>query len=97
MATVIIADLFVFLIVAGIGMFRGLDLKRWSSWLFALYGFISGFLCGFLRQEEDGSLRLLVNWTLSLQGGALFAFAVMYAGAMNRWHRQRFGNMSSDE
>jgi hypothetical protein len=97
MVTVINANLFVFVIVAGIAMFRGLDLKKWSSWLFALYGFLSGFLCGFLKQDDNGSFTLLVNWTGSLQLGALFAFVVMYAGAMSRWHRQRFAKMSPDE
>jgi hypothetical protein len=97
MTTIITVNLFVFVIVAGIGMFKGLDLKKWSSWLFALYGFVTAFLCGFLRQDDNGSLKLLVNWTGSLQLGALFAFAVMYAGAMNRWHRQRFAKASPDE
>ena len=97
MTTIIKVNLFVFVIVAGIAMFRGLDLKKWSSWLFALYGFATGFLCGFLRQDDTGSLELLVNWTGSLQLGVLFAFVVMYAGAMNRWHRHRFAKMSPDE
>jgi hypothetical protein len=97
MATMIFTNLLLFAIVSFVGTFKGLDVRKWSSWSYALYGFVTGFLCGFLRQDEGGSLVLLVNWKGSLQLGALFAFAVMYAGAMNRWHRQRFEKMWPDE
>ena len=90
MAIIIIINIFLFVIVSGIGTFKGLDLKKWSSWLYGLYGLISGFLVGFVQEGDNGSLKLAINLTGSLQLGALFAFAVMYVGAMNRWHRQRF-------
>lgn len=90
MATIIIANVFVFLIVYFMVTFKGLDLKKWSSWLYGLYGFLTGFLVGFLSQDNTGDLRLAVNLAGSLQVGALFAFIVIYTGAMNRWHRQRF-------
>lgn len=86
MATIIIANVFVFLIVYFMVTFKGLDLKKWSSWLYGLYGFLTGFL----SQDNTGDLRLAVNLAGSLQVGALFAFIVIYTGAMNRWHRQRF-------
>ena len=88
--TLIFGNLFVFLIVSAIATFRGLELRKRSSWLYGLYGFLSGFLIGFLRSDGAGGLQLDTNLTLSLQGGALFAFMVMYSGAMTRWHRQRF-------
>ena len=90
MTTIIFANFLVFIIISFIGAFKGLDLKKWSSWLYALYGFLSGFLLGFLRQDDNGDLKLLLNLTGSLELGSIFAFAVMYAGVMNRWHRQRF-------
>jgi hypothetical protein len=80
METVLLVNLFVFVIVSGIGTFVGLDLKKWSSWLYGLYGFLTGFSTYFLRPDVVGSLQL----------GTIFAFLVMYAGAMNRWHRQRY-------
>jgi hypothetical protein len=51
---------------------------------------------GYLSQDDWNS-PLLVNWKSSLQLGALFAFAVMYAGAMNRRHIKRCENMLSDD
>jgi hypothetical protein len=96
MARFFIANFYIFLLVACFAIVQGLDLKKWSSWLFALYGFITGFLIGYLSQD-DWNAPLLVNWKSSLQLGALFAFVVMYAGTMNRWHRKRFENMSSDD
>jgi hypothetical protein len=80
METIIIAILFAYLVVSGVGMLIGLDLRKWSSWLFGIYGFLSGFLIGFL----------IVDVRSGLMGGVLFAFIVLYGGAMVRWHRQRF-------
>jgi hypothetical protein len=90
MATIILVNFFAFLIVSSIGILKGLDLKKRSSWLYGLYGFVTGFLIGFLESDGAGNLRLATNWVLSLQGGALLAFIPMYGGAMTRWHRQRF-------
>jgi hypothetical protein len=80
METIIFANNSLFVIVACIGMLIGLDPKKWSSWLFGLYGFLTGFLFGFVRTGPS----------VGFQVGALFAFIVMYSGAMTRWHRQRY-------
>jgi 4-hydroxybenzoate polyprenyltransferase len=80
METMVIVNLFAFLIVGVIGISKGLDLRRWSSWLYGIYGFLSGFLIGFLTGNASGDVTL----------GLLFGFAVMYSGAMVRLHRQRF-------
>jgi len=80
MTTLIYANLFVYLIACGIGIFIGLDLKKWSSWLYGGYGFVSGFLVGLLKTDVYGGLGM----------GALFAFAVLYGGATSHWHRQRY-------
>ena len=90
MATIILANIFVFLVVYVITIFIGLDLKKWSSWLYGIYGFLSGFLLGFLVFNDNGSLGLSMNLTGSLQVGAIFAFLIMYGGATTRWKKQRF-------
>jgi len=80
METIIMANFMVFLLVSGIGVFVGLDLKKWSSWLYGAYGFLSGFLMG--QQAADAGQGIIL--------GALFAFAVLFGGATTRWHRQRY-------
>ena len=80
METLIIIILAVFIIVGGIGIFRGLDIKKWSSWMFGLYGFLSGILIGIIINNISGGLKL----------GVLFAFGVMFGGAMTYWQRKMF-------
>jgi hypothetical protein len=80
METIVFVNNLVFVIVASISVFIGLDLKKWSNWLFGLYGFLSGFLFGFLR----------TGMLLGIQVGVLFTFVVMYGGAMTRLNRQRY-------
>jgi len=80
METIIVAILFAYLLVSAIGIFIGLDLRKRSSWLYGAFGFLCGFLIGFL----------IVDVRSGLLGGMLFAFIVLYGGAMVRWHRQRF-------
>lgn len=77
---VAIANLFLFSIVIGFGIFYGLDLKRWSSWLYGLYGFLSLFLVGYLFVSVKAGLSM----------GVAIAFIGMYAGAMTYWQRRRF-------
>lgn len=80
METIVIANLIVFMIISTMVVFIGLDLKKWTSWLYGLYGLISGFLLGLLYANALGGFGL----------GILFGFAVMYSSAMTRWHKQRF-------
>ena len=80
MSTIVNANFVVYVIVCGISIFVGLDLKKWPSWLCGLYGFISGFLFGLSKADVPGGLQL----------GVLFAFVVIYGGATSHWHRQRF-------
>jgi hypothetical protein len=70
----------VYLIACGIGIFIGLDLKKWSSWLYGLCGFVSGFSIGLSKADISGGFML----------GILFMFVVMYGGATTYWHRQRY-------
>lgn len=80
METIVLGNVYVFIIVAGIGILIGLDLKKWRSWLYGIYGFLSGLLVGLLHADFSGGLTL----------GALFAFIVMYGGATSYLWRQRF-------
>lgn len=79
METIVVAIFILYLLVCGIGIFVGLDLKRWTSWLLGLFGFLSGFVIGLA----------IADLYSGLLGGALFAFIVMFGGATTRWHKQR--------
>ena len=80
METIVVAVLVLYIVISAIGIVIGIDLKKWSSWSFVIYGFLSGFLVG----------CLLVDLKSGLLGGLLFAFIVLYGGAMVRWQRERF-------
>jgi len=41
MAIIILVNFFVFLVVGAIVTGVGFDLRKWSSWLFGAYGFLS--------------------------------------------------------
>lgn len=79
METIILANIIVCILVGGVCVFVGLDLKKWSSWLLGLYGFVSGFAIGFIK----GGL------SVGLQVGILLAFAILFGGATTRWQRQK--------
>lgn len=78
--TIAMANFYIFVLVGFIGIFLGLNLRKWSSWLYGIYGFLSGFFLGFLFLDVRRGLEL----------GAIFAFAVMYGGACVYWGRQRY-------
>ena len=80
METIVYINFLIFVIVSFTCVVIGLDLKNWSSWIFGLYGFISGSLFGLLQGDRSLDLPL----------GSLFAIAVMSGGAVTRWHRQRY-------
>jgi len=80
MPTIVNIIFVIYVVVCGIGIFIGLDLKKWKSWLYGLYGFVSGLLIGLSRADVSGGLTL----------GLLFTFVVLYGGATSHWHRQRF-------
>jgi hypothetical protein len=86
MQTIIFVNFFVYAIVMGVSIFVGLDLKKWYAWLIATYGFISGAMFGFLSGSN----------TLALQGGVIFALIVLYGGAMNHRHRQKYNKDAAE-
>jgi hypothetical protein len=77
---IIIAIVFIAIIVMAIGMYVGLDLRKWSSWVYGIIGFLCGLTIGFIIGNLSGGLKL----------GALFAFGIIYGGAVMRWHKQRY-------
>jgi hypothetical protein len=79
--TGIVVSLILLLVVGFVVSLKGLDLRKWRSWL---YGAIS-FLCGFVL-----GLSLRSNWIESLKGGTIFAFVTLFTGAMMRWHKRRY-------
>ena len=80
METIVFANFFVYLVVCGYCIFVGLNPKRWSSWLYGLYGFISGLILGLSKSDIQGGIEL----------GLLFAFVVIYGSITSYWHKQRF-------
>ena len=80
MKTIVITNFYISVLVSFIGVFLGLDLRKWSSWLYGMYGLLSGFFLGFS----------FYGVRLGLEMGAIYAIAVMYAGAWVYWSRQRY-------
>ena len=86
MATLVLGNVFVFLVICGIVTYKGLDLKKRSSWWYGFYAFISGFMIGFLRSNGNGGYHVVTNLTASFQGGAAFLL-ILAVSAIT--HRQR--------
>jgi hypothetical protein len=80
MENIVIGNFYIFVIVSCVRVFLGLDLRKWSSWLYGVYGFLSGILLG---------LVFLDIWR-GIELGILFAFAVMFGGANVRRGRERY-------
>lgn len=60
-------------------MYRGLDLKKWRSWLIGVYGFLVGFWIGIVWSNINTAFIV----------GITFAFAPLYQGAINHWGREK--------
>lgn len=80
MKTVAIVNGVIFAIITVIAIYIGLDLKKWQSWLFCVYSFLSAFLFALVSTG---------NIDESLKGGAIVAFATMFVGVTGRWNRER--------
>jgi hypothetical protein len=80
MEKVAVINFYLFVIVGFMGVFIGLDLRKWSSWLYGIYGFFSGLFLGIMYLDIGSGLEL----------GTLFAFAVMFGGASVRRGRERY-------
>jgi hypothetical protein len=80
MEKIVISNFYIFVIVSCLRVFLGLDLRKWSSWLYGIYGFLSGFCLGLIYLDVWKGVEL----------GILFAFAVMFGGANVRRGRERY-------
>ena len=80
MKTLATVNVVIFAIVGGLAMGIGLDLKKWYSWLFGAYGFLTFFLVGLVG---TGSINE------AIKAGALIAFATMFVGVTTRWNQER--------
>ena len=86
MKTVMVTfSLVIFSVIAFIVSFKGLDLRRGSSWF---YGVIS-FLCGFVL-----IMGLEGNPIDGIKAGGIFAFVMLVSGVAMRWHKQRYEGMA---
>lgn len=76
----ILAGIFlsIYLCIAGVFIFLGLDLKKWRSWLLGLCGLITGFLVSWVWTDVQNAFIF----------GLLVAFLVLYGGATIRWQRR---------
>jgi len=74
MSTVIFAIIFVLTI------YTGLDIKKWQSWLFGVYGFLTFFLVGMVGTGDIYE---------SVKVGTIVAFATVLVGVTTRWNRER--------
>jgi Na+-driven multidrug efflux pump len=64
-----------------IGVFRGLNPNKWTSWIYGICGLLCGLLIGSLVKEFTGGFIL----------GAIIALAVMFGGTMIYWQRHYYG------
>jgi hypothetical protein len=82
---VITISLLAFFAIGFVASFQGLDLRKWSSWVYGGIGFLCGLATGFL---------LSGNLLEGLKAGAAFAALILVGGATMRWHKQRYGSMA---
>ena len=73
-------------VIGGIGIFKGLNPKRVSSWLFGLAGLVGGLILGISRADVPGGMLL----------GLLFGGLIMYGGAMVYLQRLRYERLADN-
>ena len=77
--------LIIFFVIAFIASFKGFDLKRWSSWLYGVICFLSGFLISFSSTN---------NPIEGLKVGSIFAVVILIGGAAMRRHKLKYSGMA---
>jgi len=86
MKTVVIFVSFtVFIWIVFVASFQGLDLRKRSSWLYGVYGFLSGLALG---------TAINGNLIEGLNIGAMVAFIVLFTGVTMRRHKQKYEGMA---
>ena len=80
MKTVATVNVVIFGIVSAIGIYLGIDPKKWQTWLLSLYGFLTFFLVGIAGTG---------NFYESVKLGVLVTFAFTFGGIITFWNRER--------
>ena len=70
----------IFMIFLSIAIYRGLDPKKWQTWLLSLYGFLTFFLAGIVGTG---------NLYESIKIGIIATFALIFGGIITYWNRER--------
>jgi hypothetical protein len=83
MKTLAMVNGVIFVIVTGIAVSIGFDVKKWHSWLFGAYGFLTFFLVGLVGTG---------NIIESIKIGIIVAFVTIFIGMTTRWTRERAKN-----
>jgi hypothetical protein len=95
MATIVIGNLIVFLVTCGVVTYKGLDLKKRSSWWYGLYAFISGFMTGIVRSDANGGYLVGTNLTQAFLAGTMFVVILMGSVITHRqtsWAEEYLGH-----
>lgn len=87
MKTLVIINLVVFAVIAGLAVGLGFDLKKRNSWLLGIYAFASFFLVGLVSTG---------NISESIKAGAFMFFIIMFGGMVMHWSRERAEKWLSD-
>jgi hypothetical protein len=82
---VIVSSLVPLFVIFFVVSFRGLDLRRWSSWLYGAISFFCGVAVG---------LSLDANLVESIKAGGLLALMTLLGGATMRWHKLRYDGLA---
>jgi len=83
METAAIYVILIFAVVCGFGIYKGLDLRKGSSWLYGLFAILIGLLLGFLRDDINSGFKI----------GIFIGLTVIFSGAVVRWQKQLFTNL----
>ena len=67
-----------FVFVSGFGVYKGLNIRRLSDWIFSLSALLTGLLLGYLRNDIISGCKV----------GVLIAVIVMIAGIVVREQRR---------
>ena len=79
MKTLFMVVFCIYVVIGGLSMVIGLDLKKWYSWLIGVFGFITGFLMGMVKSDIQTAITM----------GMLFPFFTLTSAALTHWNRKR--------
>ena len=86
MATIVIGNFLIFMVICGVVTYKGLDLKNRSNWWYVLYAFVSGLMIGTVRTDGNAGYPLVTRWSQAFLVGIVFVVILMSSIIT---HRQR--------